>query len=78
VHLQQQIRDEAEMMATRACFSLCTSVFWVAVAVLAVARIQGANYSVFIIFIPLFIVVCGVPTLALHRISLPQSQADMQ
>jgi hypothetical protein len=53
----QSAREEAAVMASKSYVTCCTVCGWLLFSLLAVARIQGAHYSVFIIFIPLFIIV---------------------
>ena len=53
----QMLRQQAELMSSRAAMLCCNATILLVIALLAVARIQGAGYSVFIIFIPLFIIV---------------------
>lgn len=47
------------MLASRSSFHCCVMLIYLTFALLTVARIAGAGYTVFVIFIPLFIVVRG-------------------
>lgn len=55
--VEQAIREEAEFIASRSSFQCCTLSVLLTFALLTVARIAGAHYTVFIIFIPLFLMV---------------------
>ncbi len=54
---EAMMREQAEVMASRASMLGCQASILLMMALLGVARIEGAHYSVFIIFLPVFILV---------------------
>ena len=54
---ETMIQEQAELMASRASMMGCQAAVVMMMALLGVARIEGAHYSVFLVFLPVFVIV---------------------
>lgn len=54
---EAMIQEQTELMASRASMLACQAAIVLVMALLGVARIEGAHFSVFLVFLPVFVIV---------------------